>query len=339
MEILSFSRYFREEQFPISVTAMPGNELVQKKPLTFHTHEFSELVLVAKGTIVHQCGTETVRLKAGDFLLIHPGDSHGYAQPSRDFLLYNLLYNADIPVPMLLVSNLPFVRKVYPAQFSIPTIRHKEIFHISGRNLERVILSLEELREEVKAREIGNHILIISLFMEIIVRLARSHKDSSEKPSDWALERVVSYLQCHCGGKIKLGQLARNMGMSERTLTRRFKSAFGTGPIDYLTTLRVRHAVELLQDPNLKLEAVALECGFCDGSHLWKVLQRKLKKSPAEVRRDYNLMKRNPAAPSETEGTAKTDPKGKTVSGVQKHRPPEAEGSTRPGRRKAGGSP
>jgi len=88
--------------------------------------------------------------------------------------------------------------------------------------------------------------VITALFMEIAVLLARAFRGGVRDTPDWALTRVVGFLRSHCADKILVGDLARFAGMSESTLLRRFKSAFGIGPMAYLMDLRVRNAVALL---------------------------------------------------------------------------------------------
>ena len=70
---------------------------------------------------------------------------------------------------------------------------------------------------------------------------------------DEAIALVQSYLGKHFASPLRLPQLAEQAGLSERSLTRRFKQATGQSPLDYLNTLRLRTARELLQQSNLSL--------------------------------------------------------------------------------------
>jgi hypothetical protein len=57
-------------------------------------------------------------LKKGDFFLIHPGVCHSYKKASGDAVVYNLIYDATIPIPMLMMCPLSFLQQIYPAQKS-----------------------------------------------------------------------------------------------------------------------------------------------------------------------------------------------------------------------------
>lgn len=278
----SFSRYFKEEYFPISVTVMPASGLRHSAP---HSHEFSELVIMSEGSIEHHCGSSEITLRSGDFLLIHPGTSHAYSNPSEDALLYNLLYDSTVPIPMLMMSSMPFLQQVYPVDKSGLPPYTGIISHASKKSLPLIVNALERIREEVKRRRPGHYLLITSLFMEVALLLARNYTEEVKDDPDWVLNKVVGFLKCHYAEKIEVRDLVHIAGMSESTLLRRFKSAFGIGPMEYLIELRVRHAAVLLKNRSLKLDAIAAECGFCDSSHLWKAMNKKLHLTPSDIRR------------------------------------------------------
>lgn len=283
MDKLRFSRYFQKEHFPISVTVMPASGVTEGSPP--HSHEFSEIILIAEGSIIHLADDERVKLNKGDFMLIHPGAVHSYTKPSKDAVLYNLLYDATIPIPMLMMSSLPFIQQVYPVDHARTPPYTGVVSHASRRSLPLIVNALERIRGEVRRRAQGHHILITSLFMEIALLLARDYTKEAKNDPDWVLNKVVGFLKCHYTGRIEVRDLAHVAGMSARTLLRKFKSTFGIGPAEYLIELRARHAAALLRNRDLKLATVASESGFCDSSHMWKALKKKLQQTPSEIRR------------------------------------------------------
>ncbi len=77
---------------------------------------------------------------------------------------------------------------------------------------------------------------------------------------DWARERLDQALT--------LGLLAREAGVTTRTLTRRFTAELGLPPLQWLTSERVRRAQELLESTDLSVEAVAQQCGLGTAANL-----------------------------------------------------------------------
>ena len=96
---------------------------------------------------------------------------------------------------------------------------------------------------------------------------------------------VQDWVIAHLGEPFSLESLAAHLGMSPRTLTRRFRAATGTTVNAYATSLRLEHARSLLRDPALSVDAVAERCGFSDGRHLRRLWRSTFGSAPSTERR------------------------------------------------------
>ncbi len=71
------------------------------------------------------------------------------------------------------------------------------------------------------------------------------------------------------GGEVRIGTLAKEVGISPRQLERRFKSCSGLTPKQFARTRRVRAvAVHLIENETINWAERAAETGFADQSHL-----------------------------------------------------------------------
>ena len=283
LKTLTLSEYVETKTFPITVTVMAGKP--NQYSISEHVHDFTELVIIAKGTLFHHCGDETVQLRAGDFFLLHPGTQHAYSVIAKGTKMYNLLYDASVPIPMLMFSGFPFIECVYP--FPAPTLENAYtgiVARLPRKELEELLPELESIRREERIRKPGHSIRTCALFQSVILLLARHYKAQRVSDANWLLNKAVAYLKLHLGEHITTAQIGRFVGMSESSLLRAFKSAFGIGPAEYIVDLRVRYAVQLLRNTKLTVEDIAEQSGFADSSHLWKTLQHKLNVSPKNIR-------------------------------------------------------
>lgn len=73
--------------------------------------------------------------------------------------------------------------------------------------------------------------------------------------------------------------------MSVRTLNRRFRIATNTTPLDYLQSVRLDHAKDLLKQSNLAVSEIAHKVGYLDGSYFSGLFGKLNKVSPKEYRR------------------------------------------------------
>jgi len=93
---------------------------------------------------------------------------------------------------------------------------------------------------------------------------------------DWARARLDRALT--------LGLLAREAGVTTRTLTRRFAAEVGMPPLQWLTLERVRRARQLLEDTDLPVEQVAEQCGLGTAANLRVHFSRHAGVTPSAYR-------------------------------------------------------
>lgn len=81
------------------------------------------------------------------------------------------------------------------------------------------------------------------------------------KPRDERLQEVIDYMRKHLDEKLELGQIAVKFGFSTRSLSRSF-NAEGTGFIEYLQSLRIIQAMELLAEKDFSVGRIAAMVGY-----------------------------------------------------------------------------
>lgn len=75
------------------------------------------------------------------------------------------------------------------------------------------------------------------------------------------------WLQEHLSGSLNMQDLAAHLGLSGRTLNRRFNQATGLSPNAYLQSLRITTAKDLLRNSNLTISEIAWQVGLQDVSY------------------------------------------------------------------------
>jgi transcriptional regulator GlxA family with amidase domain len=107
----------------------------------------------------------------------------------------------------------------------------------------------------------------------------RGDSDSLAPLLDWALTRLEEPLT--------LDDLARQAHVSTRTLVRRFQSATGTTPLQWLLAQRVRRAQHLLEATDEPVERVASLAGFGTAANLRQHFTRSVGVAPMSYRRTF----------------------------------------------------
>jgi AraC-like DNA-binding protein len=252
--------------------------------IEFHDHEFSEIAIVTHGTAIHKIGKENFPLKTGDVLIIHPGCAHAYDN-APDMELINILYDARMPLPALESCGLPFIHKLFPTHYPNAKDNLSPVGKLEAEDIEPIYELSRRLDFEVRHLRPGKQVLILAIFMEIIIYLARCENRAGEmKRFNFELNKVINYMDKHYSEKITVSDLQKAAKMSERNLFRQFRNVFSVSPNEYLRHIRVQRATELLLDTDEQISKIALECGFCDSNHFCKIFKRMVGSTPKKFR-------------------------------------------------------
>ncbi len=103
--------------------------------------------------------------------------------------------------------------------------------------------------------------------------------------TDPIVRRALLLMQQRIDAPLSVADLARQMGNSKRQVERHFRAALGTSPQAAFLDIRLALARHLAETSDRSIAAIALECGFCDSSHLGRLFRRRFGCTPAEVRK------------------------------------------------------
>jgi len=101
----------------------------------------------------------------------------------------------------------------------------------------------------------------------------------------WKKRRLAAYIDAHLADRIRVGDLAELLDLSNSHFCRVFANAFGTSPHEYVTRRRIEAAQALMLTTSDALCAIAFRCGFSDQSHFIRVFRRIVRETPAAWRR------------------------------------------------------
>lgn len=103
--------------------------------------------------------------------------------------------------------------------------------------------------------------------------------------SDQIVQRFERWARARLTRGFSIGEAARAVGSSKRTLARRMEEVLGTTPLAYVQSLRVERAVHLLKTTHASVDEIAARVGYADGVTLRTLLRRRLKQGIKEIRR------------------------------------------------------
>lgn len=97
-------------------------------------------------------------------------------------------------------------------------------------------------------------------------------------------ERILAYLERHCGRPLAIADLARHLGLSSDRTTHAVKEACGRGFVALLTDLRLERAAALLRLSDLPVAELAQDTGFGSLSQFHRQFRRRYGVAPLRWR-------------------------------------------------------
>ncbi|WP_343618161.1 helix-turn-helix domain-containing protein [Ralstonia sp.] len=107
--------------------------------------------------------------------------------------------------------------------------------------------------------------------------------------ADSLVHRAQHWLQKNMAKDAKISEMAYDLGVSERTIIRRFQSALNQPPLRYLQSLRIEAARGLLEAGDLSLERIAAQVGYNDTSSFCRLFKDKVGMTPGAYRGRFRI--------------------------------------------------
>lgn len=119
----------------------------------------------------------------------------------------------------------------------------------------------------------------------------------SRQAEDALIARCQAWIALNYDAPAPVAAMVRESGLPERTFKRRFQLATGLSPLDYVHTLRIEEAKQMLEAGDASAESIAHEVGYEDAGFFGRLFRRKVGLTPAQYRRRFGTMRRSLAQP------------------------------------------
>ena len=248
----------------------------------YHCHDFMEIVIIMKGKGHFIINDEKVLVSEGNVLILNPGTYHRSIPDSPHTLTECYLAFTDVDFVNAPRNFFPFFHG-QKMLGKLPERVKKEIFQLCC-----------SIDRESQSRNPGRYFMLKAYLIQVICLLLRF--DRQEEIADqhclagyefkspnkkYVVQQIMKYMENHYKEKISLDQIAENMYLSPFYISKLFKSETGDTPINYLISLRMEKAKELLdQNSTLSIQEAAAAVGYEDAYHFSKLFKKFYGLSP-----------------------------------------------------------
>lgn len=150
---------------------------------------------------------------------------------------------------------------------------------------EAVSLGLEaEDPEQIRAR-LATSISMAEICHPVLELAERcSRKSSPFQPKSKAVRLALNYIRSNYAQPLSLEQVAAEVYLTPEYFSRIFKEEMGITFVNYLTDVRLRHSVQMLETTALRVQDVAQAVGYSNVSYFSTIFKKKYGMSPYEYR-------------------------------------------------------
>ncbi len=139
---------------------------------------------------------------------------------------------------------------------------------LDNYNLPDHINSLSEIRQQVT-----------EMILECLGADSAPEANAKNK-----MQLAIRYLQEHYNENISVNDLAEQYNMSPNYFSSVFKKEIGASPVSYITELRMKRSMELLENSDLSVVDIARKVGYDEGQYFFRVFKKYTGMTPLNYR-------------------------------------------------------
>jgi AraC-like DNA-binding protein len=131
--------------------------------------------------------------------------------------------------------------------------------------------------------------ICIHMVENYIAEPADSRKPMSGGLAPWQMDLVLTYFGTAFDAPVDLEHAARLCGLSLRHFSRSFQASCGMSPYQYRLTMRIDHAIVLLEHGMCNIASISRLCGFSSPSHFANTFFVRTGRTPRAWREKHAL--------------------------------------------------
>ncbi|MCR4588242.1 MAG: AraC family transcriptional regulator [Lachnospiraceae bacterium] len=250
-----------------------------------HYHSYCEIFYLRSGTCTYNVNGCAYPLEAGDLFIVSPGDSH------------STVYRGSAPCERIIIycmlSSLPsYFEQSFPEMASKLHQSRKIVFQ--REVYPKVDTLMQRLEEESASNDHYSDLFLTTLFTELCLTIQRhgimSYEPAQEQKSYSSdISSAIQYINMNFAMPITLESTAASINLSPTYLSRKFRKEVGITFKEYLNSVRMRQAAQMLVITDNSITAIATACGFNSSNYFKDSFKRTNGMSPREYRKHNHI--------------------------------------------------
>ena len=166
-------------------------------------------------------------------------------------------------------------------------------FVVKGVKQENIVPYIHKIIKLLKEKKENYEMMISSLAYEMLLNIVENTPLNSKEKIDVSISSVVSYIKNNFDQKITIKNILEHTNYSKNHMERLFKEKMHMTMKEYLYSLRLRRAQELLITTDLSLKEIAEATGLSEYRALYYLFIHNIGCTPNEFRAKQRAAEKN----------------------------------------------
>ena len=254
-----------------------------------HWHDELEIIYIESGEGVVSIDLNTYNIKTGDIILIQKGALHYINNVSNSSLVTSTIvfHHSLIHNPLMDYCEKNFISPIINNTIEVMPI-------ITSNNLgySELLTFFLKIRCSYNEKSFGYQLEVkglltltfFTLYKFGYIKEITKIVDEKHKKRD-TIQNVLYYINDNYSSKLDVSTLAKIANYSDYHFIRFFKSVTGKTITQYITSLRLEKACQLLDGSNLSISEISYAVGFNDTSYFIKIFKKYYFVSPSKFKK------------------------------------------------------
>ena len=263
----------KKEKFQLYIHDAPGEEI--------STHTEVELFFILEGSLNIQVEQKLTHLKTEDILVVNSSKKH-VMKPDGNPLIMRLLIDYLMICDTFQGQDVVF----WCDSTGSENERYRELRVLLKRMLKHYVEA--DNYTQSFGFQADCYAVLNQLTAHFMVKAADIQGSEDGDRYEERLSQINHYINSNYDQPISMKELSEKLFLSNGYLSRFFKKNYGMSFANYLTNVRLLHAVDELLYTDIPVTRVAYDCGFTSAALFNKVFKKSYGLTPTEYRRKAN---------------------------------------------------
>ena len=251
-------------------------------PIPWHWHEEVEFGYVLSGEIEITLANRAYYVRKNQGYFTNSNVLSRFSKVTDTVLAHTHLFH-----PIFLSGHF---KSIFETKYLDPVIHNKNIdaliFTGETSNQQKILQKLRQasaLQHEENV-EFQTRNLFSELWLLLLEEIKEQPAHTVNFQNQERVQNMLTFIHAHYSEKLTLNDIAAAVSVSTRECIRCFRNTIRQTPLEYVMEYRLNMAKRLLDDTEMSITDLSLQCGFSSNAYFGKIFREKYGMTPLQYR-------------------------------------------------------